>query len=145
MKRMPAIKSLMTPFPYSVDIDAPIPVAQAFMRQHRIRHLPVTERDRLVGVLSDRDIKLYLGPELAYPKAGETRVRDVYLDNPYVVDLNTSLETVLREMAERHIGSALVTRAGKLAGVFTLTDVCRGFADFLHQHFPPHRGGTDAA
>jgi len=142
---MPAIKSLMTPFPYSVDIDAPITVAQAFMRQHRIRHLPVTDKEKLAGILSDRDIKLYLGPELAYPKAGETRVRDVFIDNPYVVDLNASLEMVLREMAERHIGSVLVTRAGKLAGVFTLTDACRGFADFLHKHFATRSGGDDAA
>ncbi|MBI1731418.1 MAG: CBS domain-containing protein [Gammaproteobacteria bacterium] len=144
MKRMPVIKSVMTPFPHAVDIDAPIVEAQAFMREHHIRHLPVTEKHKLVGILTDRDIKLYLGPELAYPKTGETRVRDVYLDHPYIVDLNERLDTVLQNMADRHIGSVLVTRNGKLAGVFTATDVCRCFAEYLRDPFRPP-GGDDAA
>jgi len=144
MKRMPTIKSVMTPFPHSVDIDAPTAEAQAFMREHRFRHLPVTESHGLVGVLTDRDIKLYLGPELEYPKASETTVRDVYMDHPYIVDLNERLDVVLQNMADRHIGSVLVTRNGKLAGVYTATDVCRGFAEFLRDPFRPV-DGDDAA
>jgi CBS domain-containing protein len=141
---MPAIKSVMTPFPHAVDIDAPITEAQVFMREHHIRHLPVTENHKLVGVLTDRDIKLYLGPELVYPKVGETRVRDVYLDHPYIVDLNERLDVVLQNMADRHIGSVLVTRNGRLAGVFTVTDVCRSFAQFLRDPFRPSDGDTAA-
>ena len=144
MKRMPTIKSVMTPFPHSVDIDAPIADAQAFMREHRFRHLPVTENHVLVGVVTDRAIKLYLGPELEYPKAGETTVRDVYMDHPYIVDLNERLDVVLQTMADRHIGSVLVTRNGKLAGVYTATDVCRGFAEFLRDPYRPV-DGDDAA
>lgn len=144
MKRMPAIKSVMTPFPHAVDVDAPILEAQAFMREHHIRHLPVTESHRLVGILTDRDIKLYLGPELAYPRAAETRVRDVYLEHAYVVDLNERLDVVLQHMADHHIGSVLVTRNERLAGVFTVTDVCRSFAAFLRDPFRP-ADGDDAA
>ncbi len=144
MKRIPTIKSVMTPFPHSVDIDVPIDEAQAFMREHHIRHLPVTENHALVGVLTDRDIKLYLGPELAYPKVSETRVRDVYLDHPYIVDLNERLDVVLQNMADRHIGSVLVTRSGKLAGVFTATDVCRSFVEFLRDPFRSPEGDSAA-
>lgn len=144
MKRLPAIKSVMTPFPYSVDIDAPIAEAQRFMREHRIRHLPVTEKQELVGVLSDRDIKLYLGPDLDYPKPKETRVRDVYMDSPYIVDLNERLDVVLQAMADRHIGSVLVTRNRKLAGVFTVTDACRTFARHLRDRFKPPDGDEAA-
>ena len=144
MKKVPAIKSVMTPFPDSVDIDAPIAEAQQFMREHQIRHLPVTREHELVGVLSDRDIKLYLGPDLAYPKVSETRVRDVYMDHPCIVDLNERLDNVLQKMAEQHIGSVLVTRQDKLAGVFTVTDACRSFAEFLRNPFRPV-DGDDAA
>ena len=144
MKRMPTIKSVMTPCPHAVDINAPIAEAQSFMREHHIRHLPVMENHALVGVVTDRDIKLYLGPELAYPKASETTVRDVYMDHPYIVDLHERLDIVLQNMADRHIGSALVTRNGKLAGVYTVTDVCRGFAEFLRDPFRPV-DGDDAA
>ena len=134
----------MTPFPYSISIDAPINEARAFMHKQNIRHLPVIAGGKLAGVISDRDIKLYLGPDLDYPEADTALVRDVYLANPYVVDLNESLDNVLNAMAERHIGSVLVTRDGKLAGLFTATDACRTFAEYLRKRFRP-TGGDDAA
>lgn len=134
----------MTPFPYSIDIDAPIEEARVFMQKQNIRHLPVIAGGKLAGIVSDRDIKLYLGPDLDYPQANETRVRDVYLANPYVVDLNEALDNVLMSMAERHIGSVLVTRDGKLAGLFTATDACRAFAEHLRKQYRP-AGGNDAA
>ena len=114
------------------------------MQKQNIRHLPVISGGKLAGIVSDRDIKLYLGPDLDYPQATETRVRDVYLANPYVVDLNEALDNVLVAMAERHIGSVLVTRDGKLAGLFTATDACRAFAEHLRRQYRP-MGGDDAA
>lgn len=144
MKQIPAIKSVMTPFPHSVSVDAPIKEAKKFMLDHRIHHLPVTDNEQLVGVLSDRDIKLFLGPDFDYPNEDEVVVKDVYMDHPYIVDLNERLDRVLLTMAEKHIGSALVTRHGKLAGVFTSTDACKSFAEHLHNQFGP-TSGNDAA
>ena len=144
MKHIPLIKSAMTPFPYSVDVNAPIREARNFMQEHKIRHLPVTRGSELVGVVTDRDIKLYLGPDFDYPNEQEVVVKDVYLDSPYIVDLNERLDKVLNIMAERHIGSVLVTRHGKLAGVFTSTDACKSFSDYLRNQFLPS-GGDEAA
>lgn len=144
MKRIPAIKSVMTPFPYSVDGSAPVNEALAFMREHRIRHLPVTDDGELIGMVSDRDIKLLLGPDFAYPDGDRLQVRDAMLRDAYVVDLNTRLDDVLAHMAEQHLGSALVTRKGKLVGVFTVTDACRAFAEFLRATARPP-AGDDAA
>jgi CBS domain-containing protein len=145
MKRIPAVKTVMTPFPYSVDAGAPVAEAQDFMRQHRIRHLPVVHDGQLAGVISDRDIKLVLGPDFAYPNAGELTVRDVMVQDPYVVDLGTRLDEVLEHMATHQLGSALVTREGRLAGVFTVTDACRAFAQHLREQFRRAGGGGDAA
>ena len=144
MKQIPSIKSVMTPFPYSVDVGAPIREAQEFMRVHKIRHLPVTDDQKLLGVLSDRDIKLFLGMDFDYPEKNDVTVRDVYMDHPYIVDLNERLDKVLQNMAEKHIGSVLVTRNGKLAGVFTSTDACKSFAEYLRDQFKPP-GGNEAA
>lgn len=121
----------MTPFPHSVDIAAPIGEAQTFMREHKIRHLPVTEDGALIGVVSDRDIKLLLGPDFDYPDPGELKVRDAMVLETYVVDIDTPLAAVAAHMAEHRIGSALVTKQGKLAGVFTSTDACRVLAELL--------------
>jgi acetoin utilization protein AcuB len=143
MKRIPPIKTVMTPFPYSADINATVQQAREFMREHRIHHLPVTEAGKLAGLVSDRDIKLVLGPDFAYPSEQETLVRDVMVREAYIVDLETRLDEVLQHMAEHQFGSAIVTREGKLAGVFTTTDACRHFAEFLREQF--RRSGGDAA
>ena len=129
MKDAPRLKNVMTPFPYSVDAAAPIEQAIEFMREHKIRHLPVTTRGTLTSLVTDRDIKLVLGPEFAYPR--DLKVRDAMVKDCYIVDLATPLAAVLRHMAAQRIGSAVVTRRGKLAGVFTANDACRAFADYL--------------
>ena len=144
MHHIPAIKTVMTAFPYSVDIDAPISEAREFMHEHKVRHLPVTEHERLKGVLTDRDMKLYLGLETTPSEEKSIRVRDVYLEEPYVVDLDERLDVVLMAMVDRHIGSVLITRHGRLAGLFTTTDACRSFAEHLREQFNPP-DGNDAA
>jgi acetoin utilization protein AcuB len=137
MSHLPTLKTLMTPFPYAIDIDASLAQAQELMIEHAIRHLPVTQNGQLVGVVTDRDIH-----RSCHKRAGERsqealRVRDVYVDEAYVVDLNERLDTVLLQMATQHIGSALVVRHGKLAGIFTAIDACQGFGDYLRIHLPP--------
>ena len=142
----PTIKTAMTPFPHSVDIKAPIGEARSFMREHRIRHLPVTEEGALIGIVTDRDIKLLLGPDFDYPEPGELVVGDAMVEESYVVDLNTPLVDVLDHMVEQRLGSALVTRKGKLAGVFTTTDACRVLAELLSSQGERAAGeGDDAA
>jgi CBS domain-containing protein len=128
---LPKLKDIMTPFPYSVDAEASIDAAVEFMRTHKIRHLPVTTKGTLTSVVSDRDVKLVLGPDFAYPSSRELKVRDAMVKDCYIVDLATPLAAVLRHMAAQRIGSAVVTRRGKLAGVFTANDACRAFADYL--------------
>lgn len=141
---MPTVKSVMTAFPYSVAIGAPITEAIEFMRKKNIRHLPVTDDGELAGVVSDRDIKLVLGPDFAYPDPKSLTVGEAMLREAYIVDLNERLDKVLSHMAEHHIGSAVVTRNGKLAGMFTSSDACREFAQFLLDQVR-RAGGDDAA
>ena len=76
---------------------------------------------------------------------GAVLVADIYIADPYVVDLETPLDEVLLEMAARHVGSVLVTRHGKLAGVFTVTDACRVFGEDLRERFPPLPDGDIVA
>lgn len=141
MKHAPRLKGLMTPFPYAVGIDEPLIAARKLMLEHHIRHLPVIRNGELAGIVTDRDIKLMLGPEFDYPDPRELKVEDAYVDHGYVVDIDTVLTEVLTTMAERHIGAALVTRKGKLAGIFTMVDACSAFA----KHLEPDTSPDDAA
>ena len=121
----------MTPFPHSVDVDAPLAEAHRLMRSHRFRHLPVTANGSLAGILTDRDIKLVLGPDFGSPDVRELKVRDAYIERPCVVPASTPVAAVARTMADNHIGSAIVTKNDKLVGIFTVTDACRALAEIL--------------
>ena len=57
------------------------------------------------------------------------------MPDPYSVELTTPLSIVLREMAARRIGAAVVVRAGRLAGIVTVTDACRALGEVLESRF----------
>jgi len=134
MKRNPQVIAFMTPFPHSIDIDASLAQARRMMREGNFRHLPVTSGGDIVGVVTDRDIKLLLGPDFGNPDERDLKVRDAYTDKPCVVRASTPVATVARTMAEHHIGSAIVTKNDKLVGIFTVTDACRALAEVLDGH-----------
>ena len=134
MKYMPRVKSVMTPFPNSVELDNTASEAMDFMRKHQISHLPATENNKLIGIISERDIQFHL--RHAGRQGKILTVRDIYIPEPYIVDLNEPLDRVLSFMSENHIVSALVTRKEKLAGIFTMRDICRSFCEFLQKQFP---------
>jgi CBS domain-containing protein len=120
----------MTSMVLSVEIDEPVRAAEDIMIDHEIRHLPVTDSGLLVGVVSDRDIAFLSGSGEADLKQ-LLLVRDVCSLDVYAVERSEPLDRVLSEMSDRHIGSAMVTDGGKVIGVFTATDACRHFAEFL--------------
>ena len=133
MTRIPLLKTEMTPFPWWVDIDEPLLAARELMREHKVRHLPVKENGKLVSVVTDRDFKFALDPDLGLPPRESLRVRDVCVYTAYIVDIESRLEAVLETMAKRKIGSALVTRDGKLVGIFTSPDACRVLARLIRE------------
>ena len=102
--------------------------------------------DTVIEVIDSEklDIKLMLGPDFAYPKGSELLVRDAMIRDAYVVDLDTPLDEVLAHMAAEQLGSAIVTRKDKLAGVFTVTDACLAFAEHLREQLRRSGGNTAA-
>jgi len=134
MKRIPSIKSVMTPFPHSIGTDATVDEARAMMAKHKIHHLPVRDGERLASVIDQRAIEL---------SRDARRVGDVALRKAYVVELTEPLDVVLLHMAREHLDCALVVKEDRLAGIFTLTDVCRSYGKLLREIYP--RGGGDEA
>ena len=128
MINKPTLTAAMTPFPHSLPPNAPVVEAATLMRQHRIHHLPVADGDWIVGILSARD--------LATQGSKSTAVRECHNANPYLVDAATPLDEVLFHMADHQIECAIVTRDGKLAGIFTAVDACRTFAGHLRALYP---------
>jgi acetoin utilization protein AcuB len=144
LAHMPTVKVAMSPFPYSIEADAALASARAMMDEHGIHHLPVTEDGELVGVLSSREVTLATGlADLA--GAAEPCVRDAVDRSPFVVEDDAPLDAVLARMTRERRSAAIVTRRGKLVGVFTMTDATRLLTDWLRARFPRGPDGTDAA
>ena len=138
--RMPSVGSVMTRSPLSVPIDATVRVAEDMMIDNEVRHLPVTDSEVLVGVVSDRDIAFSSNVSES-DLADRLYVRDVCSLDVYAVPPDEPLDAVLSEMVERHLGSVVVTEHGKIAGVFTVTDACRCFAEYLRARFGASQAG----
>ena len=132
--RIPLIKSVMTPFPYSMDVNTVLSVAREYMIEHEIHHLPVTDGDKIAGILHKNDLIGDLNQVI-----GKIGIKE-----PYVFDLNERLDNIIMLMADKHIHTVLITRQEKLVGIFTITDACRQYADYLREEFGPH-DGNDAA
>lgn len=143
MKRIPAIRSVMTAFPFSLPVEATIGDARAVMAEHDIRHLPIIEQGRPISLISDHDLRL-VALAVGESPADHLPVRLACVRDAYVVELATPLDAVLAEMAEQDMDAAVVVREGRLVGVFTMGDACRGFCDVLHKLFGPFTG-DDAA
>lgn len=144
MKSIPTLATTMTPFPHSIDVNQPIKDAMSMMDEHGFHHLPVTEDGDLVGVLSERDIRFLDSPFSSASLDDDLYVKDVYTSRAFVVDIHDSLEDVLHIMAEKHLGSALITKNGKLAGILTPNDVYRKFGELIHK-LKARPDGNDAA
>ncbi len=141
---MPVVGAVMTSFPYFVDADDTVAKVERLMDEREIRHLPVQERGRVVGIVSERDLHHFIKRSAPVEEKNNVRARDIMVADPYVVSFNTPLNEVVSEMAQRHIGSAIITRSGKLAGVLSANDVCRILGEYLESRFGAD-GGDDAA
>jgi acetoin utilization protein AcuB len=139
-EKMPPVGAAMTPFPHFVRVDESLEEVERLMAEHEIRHIPVQQEGRVVGMISERDLRVIARAALRPAEAQKLRARDVLTPEPYVVDFGTPLAEVVSEMAARRIGSAIVVRRGKLAGIVSVVDVCRVLASVLELYFPDARG-----
>jgi CBS domain-containing protein len=120
------VQDYMSVAPVVVASDRTLAEAHRLMRERSIRHLPVVDHGRLVGVVSQRD--LYLLETLKGVDPGTELVREAMAPEPYAVAPDAPLDEVAAEMAERKYGSAVVVDRGAVIGLFTTVDALRALA-----------------
>ncbi len=114
------VEHYMTPSPRLIDRSETVGGALKLMKAHSIRHLPVVEDGKLLGIVSERDLELACNfPQLDVHRIS---VEQVMVFDPLQVEPHTPLERVVAEMFERKLGSAVITKGGEPIGVFTTTD-----------------------
>lgn len=128
-KAIPRVERYMTASPHSIGKDQFLVHAHELMRNHAIRHLPVLDGGRLVGVLSDRD--LHLIETLRDVTPDKVTVEEAMTPVVYSVAPRAPLHEVVREMAAHKYGCAVVVDDREVVGIFTTIDALRAFADLL--------------
>lgn len=126
---MPRVSRYMSREPVTIAPSAPMSLAHRLMREGALRHLPVVEHGRLVGIVSDRDLHLFETLRDVDPtevSVGEAMTADVYAVPP-----DTALDEVAAEMMERKLGSVVVVGALGIEGIFTAVDALRALLDVL--------------
>jgi acetoin utilization protein AcuB len=114
------VERFMTPTPHTVGHDQTLATAHQLMRQHGIRHLPVLEAGKVVGMVSQRD--LYLIESLQDVDPNIVQVNEAMTMELYCVEPRTPLRELVAEMVEQKRGSAVVVERENAVGIFTTTD-----------------------
>jgi len=128
-KSIPHIQKYMSTDVQTIGDEQPMSVAHRLMREQQIRHLPVLHQGRLVGIVSDRDLRLI--ETLRDVDPTKISVSEAMTPEPYVVSPEAALDEVVSTMAHKKYGSAVVTDHGRVVGIFTTVDACSAFADLL--------------
>ena len=135
------VREWMTPVPITVAPATPVSEARELMQRKRIRHLLVMAGERLVGIITDRDIRLVLPSpasslsvwEIHYLLAKMT-VEQVMTRSVITIAPDRPVVEAVRVMLELKIGALPVTEGLRVVGIITETDLLRAFARMLEEH-----------
>jgi acetoin utilization protein AcuB len=135
----------MTPNPYTASPDTTIVDALKLTRSHRIRHLPVCDGGKLVGIVTDRDLRLAMPPiwaeerdelkqQLHTRHVSEVMVREIITADPVM-----PIEEAARLLYENRIGCLPIMEADALVGILTETDLLRALVELFGTQQPSSR------
>lgn len=129
---MPTLARYMTPKPLTISPRAPLADAHRLMRDHEIRHLPVVDNDRVVGLVSMHDLHLletFPGVDLL-----ETTVEDAMSTEVYTALAQDDVAAVVEHMADHKLGCVVITNPdGTPHGIFTSVDAMYVLAGVLRR------------
>lgn len=138
------VRQWMTKQLVTVEADALVAEAWRVMQRRRIRHLPVRDRGKLVGIISDRDVRLAFPAPAADMELGERRavwerLRAWQIMSRVLVTVaaDVPMERAARTLLRYRIGGLPVMADGRLVGIITETDFLRAFVAMRKVHPAP--------
>jgi CBS domain-containing protein len=118
------IKDVMTSDPRTIEADKSFAYAAKMMRDEDVGLAPVVEGDKLIGMLTDRDIAIRVVAEGKNPE--QVTVREVASQQVVTIDPQQDLDEALRIMAKHQVRRLpVVEEDGRLVGVVAQADVAR--------------------
>ncbi len=130
--RTTRVDEVMTDSPVTVSPEDSLQHALDLIERHQVHELPVVEHERLIGIVTDGDLKLFTPAYPLFRDLEELRqaLRDLKVAQAMTVDpVTISPQATLLEatklLLERSIGSLLVTEAERLLGIVSVSDILR--------------------
>ncbi len=107
--------------------DSSVLQALSLMKKKGVRHLPVVDAGKFVGLITSTDAKQAILTGML-----ETlRVGDIMMKNPVTVTRETTLEEASRIIYEQKVSSLPVVEKGKVLGILTIIDILKAFIDLM--------------
>jgi len=132
------VEEAMTRSVVTLTPDETLRDALILLRSNRVRHLPVVEGEKVVGIVTDRDVKRATPSVLSGVERDEydrvlatTKVSQFMTREPITVAPKSGLRAAVEIFIERKVGSLLVVEGGQLVGILTEIDVFRVALDLL--------------
>lgn len=113
--------------------------AYKLMIENKIRHLPVLENDRLVGVVTDRDLRLATSKLAEHPFDSNTDIANVMSHPVQTAHPCDPIELATQVMRELKIGCLPIVEEMKLVGIVTITDLLDALLLLTGVHQPSGR------
>lgn len=132
---MPPISRYMSRQPWTIERGATLAAAHEVMRSHAIRHLPVMDAGKLVGIVSERD--LHLIETLPDADPDEVTVEEAMTEAVYVAAPGDEVADVVDRMAAQKLGSVVVMRERCVEGIFTSIDALHVLSSVLRRAVDP--------
>ncbi|MBM4284551.1 MAG: CBS domain-containing protein [Deltaproteobacteria bacterium] len=124
------VKDIMVKEVATLDVNDELSLANDIMRLGRIRHLPVVDGARLVGIISERDLfrsslaqALGYGTEATRQVMKSIRIKDVMVSEVVTAAPEWELAQAVELMLRRKIGCLPVVEGERLVGLVTETDI----------------------
>jgi CBS domain-containing protein len=123
-----SIRDTMTSNPRTIETSTPVAEAARLMSSEDVGSLPIVEGERLVGMVTDRDITIRVVAEGKDPQS--TTVGDVASRDVVSVDPQQNLDEAVRLMAEHQVRRLpVVEEDGRLVGIVAQADVATAGKD----------------
>jgi acetoin utilization protein AcuB len=123
------VEEFTSPSVITIQSSANLDRAQELMQEHGIRHLPVVEKTKVLGVISERDLCTHAGKN--WEKM--LQVSDIMITDILSVYANDNLGEVAFQLSDQKKGSAIVLDSdGNLYGIFTTTDALNALVEIVY-------------
>lgn len=123
MESARTVREIMTSGPTSIASDAMVVEAARRMLSEDVGSLPVVEGEKLVGMVTDRDLVLQVVAKDLDPH--KVPVADVCTQDPVTAGVDESLDDALQRMAKEQVRRLPVVSDGRLVGILAQADVAR--------------------